>query len=878
MKSRIPQISQVQPAPGVRAALLWALLLGGCSHDTEVAPDKIEIASGNDQMGDPLELLPEPLTVRVMGPRTVDFLGRRGYRRPVPGAVVTFQVEASPGRIAGEKTADGAPSRPGGDLPEDYSAEDKGGLPAWPSLREQGEPGGEATPGAFLRKTVFTNADGIARVWVQLGARNGDYRIEASLVKRGEKVRFRAVAGVKREVPETESVVGAKVSVGLKLSRLPADNPQETSKPVRDRRVYYQIAGGPPGGLETAELKEKDKQSRTDEEGQSRIEVTLGDAPGVYFVLAEIEPRPDEEPVRGIFLTVVAMDWVLVGLKLAAGVMIFVVGVRLLGNGFLLATSRFLHLPTESWAHNRFRGYLGGLAAGAVFESSSLVISHVTNLANGGLLTAAGGLSLVLGASAGGTMLPQILSFEIGALAAPFLAAGMILLLLPRRSDFAPWGWILLGAGLTLTGWSLLQDSTELAGYSRRVKSEFFFGDVDYALPFTHYTARFLAYFAIGSLAAFVLRTSNLIVVLAILLASSAILRPASAVPLIIGANLGSAAMVFLLSLRKRREAKRLGLANLVVHVLGSSAVVALSLIPCERTSVFIWLVERILPGRLLTTASGDAVGYLATAHTAYNFLAGIGFLFLPRALLSIVDRLLSPIPATQDVKPFSLDRNLVAVPTLALRQVSEEVIYLTEVCRKSVAEGFDSFRYNDLDLSDQVARRGEVIDEMHREVSQYLVEVAENQLSRPDSSRLEILQTATSSLVRIGELGERLRDLTARKLEEHIPPEPEVDRDLNEVYDLVMAQFTNILTLLRQPDMKTEESAVKMVERLAKFSSRIESQTRQRLGAMEAPSKPLELCLQSLLYHETFNILFQVAGHLAHIAQCMRILSPDRI
>ena len=855
------------------------VLLGGCKSDVEVAPDKIEISSGNDQLGEAGELLLEPISVRVMGPRAVDFLGRRSHRQPVEGAAVTFAVETAPPRKGGDKGLDGSPALPEGETTaEDLPADDTDGPPALPSLREQQHAPGDTKPKIFLRKTVVTNADGIARVWVQLGVKNGDYKIDASLAKKGEKVRFRAVAGAKRDVSESESVVGAKVSLGLKLSQIPSDSPQKGPRPLRQRRVYYQIVGGPSGGLETAELKEKDRQSRTDDDGLSTIEVTLGAAPGVYSVLAEIEARPDEEPIRGILLSVAAMDWVLIGLKLAAGVLIFVIGVRMLGNGFLLATSRFLHLPTETWAHSRFQGYVGGLAAGAVFESSSLVISHVTNLANGGLLTAAGGLSLVLGANAGGTMLPQILSFEIGMLSAPFLAMGMILLLLPRRSGLAPWGWILLGAGLTLTGWSLLKDSTELASYSRRLKTEVFFGDVDYSLPFSLYAPRFLAYFALGSLVAFILRTSNLIVVLAILLASSDILRPTTSVPLIIGANLGSAAMVFLISLRKRREAKRLGLANLLVHIFACAIVVLLSIIPCDRSSIFIWLIERILPGRLLLTASGEAVGYLATAHTAYNVAAGIGFVFLPRALLSIVDRLLPPKPAAQDVKPYHLDRNLIAVPTLALRQVSEEVIYLTEVCRKSVAEGFDSFRYNDMDLSDQVVRRGEVIAEMHREVSQYLVEVSENQLSRRDSTRLEILQTAASGLVRIGELGERLRDLTGRKLEESIPSEPEVDRELNEVYDLVMAQFGNILALLRQRDMKTEENAVKMIERLAKYSSRIESQTRQRLEGAGTPANPLQLYLQSLVYNEAFNILFSVAGHLAHIAQCMRILSPDRI
>jgi phosphate:Na+ symporter len=452
-----------------------------------------------------------------------------------------------------------------------------------------------------------------------------------------------------------------------------------------------------------------------------------------------------------------------------------------------------------------------------------------------------------------------------------------VLLLVPRRAGLAPWGWIFLGAGLGLVGWVLLEDAVDLASLSRKLKTDVLFGDVDYSLSFTIYASRFVAYSAVGAMAAFLLRTSNLVVVVAILLASRGIFDAGTAVPLVLGANVGSAGMVFVLSLRKRREARRLALANLVTHFLGSVCVLALSLVSARGHSLFVWLIEWIVPGRLHSPIPSNIEAHLAATHTVYNFLAGVPFLIHPGALLRIVDHILPPKPVAQDVKPYLLDRNLIAVPALALRQATEEVIYLTEVCQKTIAESFDSFRYNDLDLSEQVVRREEVIAEMHRSVSQYLVEVCENQLSRRDASHLEILQTAASSLLRIGELAERLRDVTARKIEERVASNAEVDRDMNEVYDLAMAQFGNILSLLRQRDAKTEENAVKMIERLAKYSSRIESPWRQRLADPGQPQDPAAVHDQVVVYQEAFQILFSVSGHLAHIAHTMRLLAPDR-
>jgi phosphate:Na+ symporter len=360
-------------------------------------------------------------------------------------------------------------------------------------------------------------------------------------------------------------------------------------------------------------------------------------------------------------------------------------------------------------------------------------------------------------------------------------------------------------------------------------------------------------------------------------LAVHGLVSPSGAVPVVLGANLGSALVVLAVSLPKRREARRLALANSTLHLVGCAGAIALSLPTIGGHSPLAWLVEPLVAGTALGDLPANGAAHIAMTHTLYNVLAGLPFLFFPRRLLCLVDRVLPALPATEDVKPFLLDRNLVSVPALALRQATEETIYMTEICRKVVAEAYDSFRYSDLDLSEQVVRREEVIANIHREVTEYLSDVTRNQLSRRDASQLEVLQTAVSCLMRIGGLGERYRDLTMRKIEEAVKTAEEVERELNDVYDLVMGQFGNILSLLREQDPKTEENAVKMVERLAKLSSRIEGLWRQRVEQTPPEVSAVSVHLQTLVYHEAFGILFRIASQLAHIAERMRILRPDR-
>lgn len=831
--------------------------------------DRIQTASGNLRMAAPADWV-RPLVVRVLSARPIDLLGSRGPRRPVPGARVTFAVELSDTRRA---DAPWAASGKGGDPTGEPAAS---ALPPHPLLFpiQDGAPD-PASPGQS-RLEVVADAQGLASVAVRLGTGNGAWTIESSLDKKGERVRFSAICGVEIEDAAHETPVESKVPIRLRLLKYGMEGGGKPGvEPLPGRRITFQVSAEPPGAEESASL--KDKRNETDLDGYRETEITVGEKPGLYQVLATIEPKPGDVVLPAIVLSFTATDWASVAWKSLTGVLVFVFGVRLLGSGFLLILSSYAHLPTQSWGRRRLHGYSGGVAAGLIFESASLVNSHLINLANGGLLTATSAFAILLGANVGGSVLPQLLCLEPGFLAAPFLVLGLLVMLIPRRLGLSAWSGVLLGAGLALTGWTLLVGAADQAALSQQLRASLGLGEWTSSHSLWGRLSGLSASFLLGFGAAFFLRTSNLVVVMALLLVSRNILSAPAALPLVVGANLGSAAMMFVLSLRKRQEARRLALSNLLLFTLGTAVALLLYLPQVGGEPLLLRIFDNLNPAGYYESGQLSAGGRIAAAHTLYNLLAGAVFLLFPRLLFSIVDRVWVSHPPTEEIKPFILDRNLLNVPALALRQATEEVHYLTEVSRKAVAESFDSFRYNDLDLSEQVVRRGEVISELHRNVSRYLVEVCESALSRRDASQLEVLQTAAASLVRIGELAERLRDLAARKLEDAIAPSAEVDKDLAEVYDLTMAQFTNILGLLRQRDTRTEENAVKMVERLAKISARLESQLRQRIEQAEGATSQVALHLQNMIYQEAFNLLFRVASQLGHVALTMRILAHDR-
>ena len=69
----------------------------------------------------------------------------------------------------------------------------------------------------------------------------------------------------------------------------------------------------------------------------------------------------------------------------------------------------------------------------------------------------------------------------------------------------------------------------------------------------------------------------------------------------------------------------------------------------------------------------------------------------------------------------------------------------------------------------------------------------------------------------------------------------------------------------------------MKLVEKIAKVSSRVDAYWRQRIEQSGDDESQVEIHLQAMLYQEGFNLLLRTAGQLAHVATRMRLFAPDQ-
>src|SRR4029077_3249470 len=177
----------------------------------------------------------------------------------------------------------------------------------------------------------------------------------------------------------------------------------------------------------------------------------------------------------------------------------------------------------------RMNAFLVGLAVTAVLQSSTATGLMATSFAARGFIDLAPGLAIMLRANVGTTLIVQLLSFDIGALAPILILTGVVLF---RRSDDGHaknLGRIAIGLGLMLLALNLM---IHTMGPIEKAPE---LGAAIAALVNQPALAMVLA-----GLLTWACHSSVAVVLLILSLVKSGILAPAPALVLVLGANLGA--------------------------------------------------------------------------------------------------------------------------------------------------------------------------------------------------------------------------------------------------------------------------------------------------------------------------------------------------
>src|SRR5579885_1429426 len=341
----------------------------------------------------------------------------------------------------------------------------------------------------------------------------------------------------------------------------------------------------------------------------------------------------------------------LVLLDLMGGVALLLWGLHMVHTGMLRAFGPELRRLLSQSLGNRFAALAAGLGLTALLQSSTATALMTASFVNEGLITVIPALAIMLGANVGTTLIVQVLSFNISAVAPVLFVLGLVAFRSGGRSRIKDLGRVAIGLGLMLLALHILLDTLAPAEQAPVVRS-----------LLTAVTGDPLLCVLIAAVLTWLAHSSVATVLLIMSLAYSNFVSISAAFALVLGANLGSAINPLVEGTRRGDPATyRLPVGNLFNRLVGIILVLP--------------FLRQIAEKSLLVSA--DPSKLTAGFHIAFNLALAVVLM----GLLDPVGRILAKIfparSATADPHaPRHLDSSALSTPSLALADAARETLH----------------------------------------------------------------------------------------------------------------------------------------------------------------------------------------------------------
>lgn len=448
---------------------------------------------------------------------------------------------------------------------------------------------------------------------------------------------------------------------------------------------------------------------------------------------------------------------------LFGGVLLLLYGVRLAGDGLKGWAGPRIKTTLETMTRNRLMALVSGTAVTFLLQSSSATTVSVVSLIDSGLMTFPQSVGVILGSDIGTTITVQLIAFDVYQFAPFICGLGVLLLFVGGNARRQSAGQGVLGFGLIFLSIGLL------SGAMGPLKDNRLFHEL-----LMEVGGNPLLGVIIAGVFTAIVHSSAATVGIALSLSLQGLIDLHAALPLVLGANIGTCATALASALNSTTEARRAAWAHTIFKVLGVILVLPF-------LSPFADLVR-------LTAET--APRQIANAHTIFN--VALAFLFLP--FTSIFARLIEKwVPEKEtgeedEGKPKYLNPATLKTPSLALAQATRETLRMAETVQDMLRMSLPAIMECDPSLIEKVETMDDRVDRLDRAIRFFLTQLSKNNLSPEEAHKQMEILLVISNLESIGDLIDKnLMELARKKARKCVQFSPEGKKDIEDLHARVL-------------------------------------------------------------------------------------------
>ena len=475
-------------------------------------------------------------------------------------------------------------------------------------------------------------------------------------------------------------------------------------------------------------------------------------------------------------------------ISLLGGLALFLFGMDTMGKALERQAGGKLQTILAKMSSTVLKGFVLGAAVTAVIQSSSATTVMVVGFVNSGIMTLKQAVGVIMGSNVGTTITSWILSlsglegdsfliklFKPSTLAPLIGTVGIVLFMFTKSDSKKGFGTIMLGFLALMTGMDIMGDSMEF------LENEPWFAQL--MISFTNPIIGIL----FGALLTAVIQSSSASVGILQGLCVTGAVTFGSAIPIILGQNIGTCVTAMMGSIGANRNARRTAMVHLLFNIVG----VALF-------AVVFYGIGLFRPWAFM----GESVQAwdISLIHTAFN-LGATAVLLPMNGLLVKLAYLIIPHEYTPQ-KEELLDERLLATPAVAVQRSHEITVRMMDAAREAVELAIGLTKeYSEENMARVKALEDET-DRYQDALGSYLVKLSGAKMNHDDNRTLNNLLYTISDIERIGDHALNLAEAAQEMFEKKVNFSEAAKAELEVLEQAVLDMLAKVANAFENTDL----------------------------------------------------------------------------
>jgi phosphate:Na+ symporter len=350
----------------------------------------------------------------------------------------------------------------------------------------------------------------------------------------------------------------------------------------------------------------------------------------------------------------------------------------------------------------------------------------------------------------------------------------------------------------------------------------------------------------ISALFTAVIQSSSAATGIIIALSLQGLISLESAIPLILGSNIGTCITVVLASIGASLPARKTAYAHVLFNVIG----------------VILMLIF-LKPFTFLALGSADTVArQTANAHTLFNIFTTIVLFPFYKYFIRLVNMIAPGEDSAVKLGSKYLDKRMLKTPAVAINSCQQELLRMSNMAREVVADSIDAFCRGNRKKIPHILQAEDLVDGLEKEINVYLQELSQHSLTRQQTTRVSGIMSAANDLERIADHGCNIAHLAELVVDEKYQITPKAREEVFSLFEKIDAMMVKAIKALDDEDVHLAREVIQEDDIVDELERILRKNHIDRVNRKEcAPAV-------GVIYLDVLSNLERVADHCVNLGQ----------